>query len=110
MAETVYLQIVAGLLFASGLWHIVVPQLTELWMSKPRVVRAVGALLLVLAVPCLVWGGWYFWTLFAGLTVSGLWRLCFPQSSIRAQRRTYPRWVHGCLLVAGAALVWVLGP
>ena len=67
-------------------------------------VRAVGALLLVLAIPSLVWRGWYFWTLFAGLTASGLWRLCFPQSSIRAQRRSYPRWVHGCLLVGGAIL------
>jgi hypothetical protein len=34
----------------------------------------------------------------------------FPQSSIRAQQRSYPRWVHGCLLVGGAILVWALRP
>ena len=110
MLETVYLCGVVGLLFVSGLWHIAAPGLTERWMSNSQVVRVVGALLLALAVPCFVWRGWYFWTLFAALTASGLWRLCFPQSSIRAQRGSYPRWVHGCLLVGGAVLVWVLRP
>jgi hypothetical protein len=110
MAETAYLWSVVGLLFVSGLWHIATPGLTERWMSNSRVVRAIGEFLLVLAIPCLVWRGWYFWTLFAGLTASGLWRFCFPQSSIRAQQWSYPRWVHGCLLVGGAILAWVLRP
>ncbi len=110
MAETVYFWVVVGFLLLSGLWHIAAPVLTERWMSNATVVRAVGALLLVLAIPSLVWRGWYFWTLFAGLTASGLWRLGSPQSSIRAQRRSYPRWVHGGLLVGAAILVWALRP
>jgi hypothetical protein len=110
VAETIYSWGVVGLLFVSGLWHIAAPVLAERWMSRALVVRGVGMLLLVLAIPCLVWRGWYFWTLFVGLTVSGLWRLLFPQSSIRAQQRSYPRWVHGYLLVGGAILVWALRP
>ncbi len=79
-------------------------------MSRVVVVRTVGAVLLASAIPCLIWRGWYFWTLFAGLAASGVWRLVFPHSSIRAQQRSYPRWVHGCLLVGGAILVWALRP
>jgi len=105
MAETIYVWSIAGLLALSGICHIASPGLTDRLMSSVPVVRAVGLLLLVLAIPCLVWRGWYFRTLFVALGVSGLWRLCFPQSSIRAQRRTNPRWVHGCLLVGGAVLV-----
>jgi hypothetical protein len=86
----------------------VAPRLTDRWMSREPVVRSVGALLTVLALPALLWGGWYFRVLFAGLMASGLWRLFFPANSIRLQRRTYPRWVHGCLLVGGALLVWIL--
>lgn len=110
MAETIYLGGVIGLLLVSGLWHIAAPALTERWMSRAPVVRVVGGLLLVMAIPCLVWRGWYFWTLFTGLAVSGFWRLRFPQSSIHAQQRSYPRWVHGCLLIGGAILVWTLRP
>jgi hypothetical protein len=110
MTETVYFWVVVCLLLVSGFWHIAAPGLTEWWMSKARVVRTAGALLLMLAIPSLVWRGWYFWTIFAALTASGLWRLCSPQSSIRAQRQSYPRWVHGCLLVGGAILVWALRP
>jgi hypothetical protein len=110
MAETVYRGVVIGFLVVSGLAHIFAPGQTERWMGRSPVVRAVGILLLILAIPCLVWRGWYFWTLFAGLSLSGIWRLCFPQSSIRAQRRSYPRWVHGCLLLGGGVLVWALRP
>jgi len=63
MAETAYFWSVVGLLLASGLCHIAAPRLTERWMSRVPMVRAVGGLLLVLAIPCLVWRGWYFWTL-----------------------------------------------
>jgi hypothetical protein len=69
-----------------------------------------GGVLLLFAIVCL-WGrGWYFRTLFAGLGISGAWRLFFPLHSIRAQQRAYPRWVHGCLLLGGAILVWMLRP
>jgi hypothetical protein len=79
-------------------------------MSLEPTVRFVGGVLIVLALPCLLWRGWYFWTPFGALLVSGFWRLFFPQSSIRAQQQTYPRWVHGWLLWIGAALVLLLKP
>ena len=60
--QSAYLWAVAGLLLTSGLGHIFAPELTERWMSRIRVVQAVGGLLLLLALPCLVWRGWYFWT------------------------------------------------
>jgi hypothetical protein len=79
-------------------------------MRDIRTVRTVGAVLLALATPCVLWGGWYFWMLLAALAASGIWRLCFPQHSIHAQRTLYPRRVHGLLLIAGALLVWTLRP
>lgn len=108
--ETIYILAVVALLLISGVWHLAAPRLTDRWMSRKPVVRSVGALLLILALPSLAWRGWYFRILFAGLTLSGFWRLCFPQSSIRMQQRSYPRWVHGCLLTGGAILVWTLRP
>jgi hypothetical protein len=110
MTETIYVWSVAGMLLVSGIFHIGLPELTERFMRRIAMVRAVGALLLVLAIPCLLWHGWYFWSLFVALAASGVWRFFFPQSSIRAQQRTYPRWVHGCLLLGGAALVLTLRP
>jgi hypothetical protein len=79
-------------------------------MRNTRTVRLVGAVLLVLATPCFLWRGWYFWMLLLALAVSGTWRLCFPQNSIRVQRTIYPRRVHGLLLIGGAFLVWALRP
>jgi len=110
MADTIYVWGIAGVLLLSGICHIALPGPTDRLMSRVFVVRAVGLLLLVAAIPCLLWRGWYYLTLFAALAVSGVWRLCFPWSSIRAQQRSYPRWVHGCLLVGGAALVLRLRP
>jgi hypothetical protein len=110
MGETIYAWSIVGLLVLSGICHIAMPGFTERSMSSVPKVRAVGILLLISAIPCLLWRGWYFWTLFASLGASGFWRLCFPQSSIRAQQQTYPRWVHGFLLLGGAALVWALRP
>jgi hypothetical protein len=110
MMKTTYADGVAAFLLLSALWHIFFPSQTEHWMSKPDVVRRVGAWLILLSVPCLWWRGWYFWTLFIALAVSGAWRFCFPQNSIHAQQKSYPRWVHGCLLLAGAIAVWALRP
>jgi hypothetical protein len=110
MADSVDVWSIVGLPVLSGICHIAMPGLTERLMSAVAMVRAVGVLLLISAIPCLVWRGWYFRTLFVSLAVSGFWRLCFPQSSIRAQQWTYPCWVHGCLLLGGAALVWTLQP
>jgi hypothetical protein len=108
--ESIYINGIATLLLLSAMCHIFLQPQTARSMSKPGLVRLVGAGLLLLAVPCLWWRGWYFWTLFGALVVSGSWRLLFPHHSIRAQERSYPRWVHGCLLLAGAIAVWALRP
>jgi len=110
MGRTIYIAGVAGLLLVSGLCHLAAPSSTERWLRNTRTVRSVGVALLALAIPCLLWRGWYFWMLLLALTVSGIWRLCFPQHSIRVQRTLYPRRVHGLLLIAGALLVWALRP
>ena len=110
MTKTIYIAVVAGLLLASGLCHLAAPNSTDHWLGNTRTVRSVGAVLLALAIPCGLWRGWYFSMLFLALAVSGIWRLCFPQNSIRAQRSLYPRRVHGILLIGGALLGWALGP
>jgi len=110
MTRLLYTDILAGFLLISAICHILFPNIVGRWLANPGAVRLIGGLLLLLAIPCLWWRGWYFWTLFALLLVSGIWRLCFPRNSIRAQERTYPRWVHGCIMLGGAALVWALRP
>jgi hypothetical protein len=110
MFKTIYLVTVVGVLFVSGVWHLAAPELTERWLSRERGIRILGALLLELSIPCLAWGGWYYWMLFAGLTVSGFLRLCFPRASFHSLRSSYPIWIQGCLLVEGATLVWALRP
>jgi hypothetical protein len=110
MLASVYADSIAAFLLLSALCHISLPRQTKYWLTKPVVVRLVGALLLLLSLPCLVWRGSYFWILFAGLAISGLWRFLFPQHSISAQERSYPRWVHGCLMLAASIAVWALRP
>jgi hypothetical protein len=108
MFKTIYLSVVVAVLVLSGIWHISAPRITERWISRGNGIRLFGALLLELSIPCVWWGGWYYWVLFAGLTISGVLRLCFPQSSLRSIWPTYPNWVQTCLLLEGAALMWVL--
>jgi hypothetical protein len=105
-----YADSIAAFLLLSALLHIFLQRQISYWLTKPSVVRVIGACLLLLSLPCLRWRGWYFWTLFAGLALSGGWRFFFPQHSISAQERTYPRWVHGCLMLAAAIAVWALRP
>ena len=110
MTESVYVNSLAALLMISALGHFLLPSQIARWLSNPALIRLVGAFLLLLAPPCLWWRGWYFWTLFGALAISGFWRLFFPRHSIHAQESTYPRWVHGCLLFGGAVAVWALRP
>jgi len=104
--RTAYCAALAAFLLLSALFHMAAPLLTERWMSNPPMVRLIGFMLVLFSIPGAFWGGWYFWTLCVALAVSGIWRLFFPASSINAQRWSYPRWVHGCLLLLGAALIW----
>ncbi|MGC9199283.1 MAG: hypothetical protein ACP5E5_10145 [Acidobacteriaceae bacterium] len=108
MYKTIYLSIVVLALVLSGLWHLFSPRWTERWISRVNGVRLVGAVLLELTIPCVWWGGGYYWTLFAVLTLSGAMRLCFPQRSLRDVRLPSVGWVQTCLLLEGAALMWVL--
>jgi hypothetical protein len=110
MSASSYADSIAAFLVFSALCHIFLPHQVKYWLTKPVIVRFIGASLLLLSLPCLKWRGWYFWTIFAGLAISGLWRFLFPQHSISAQERTYPRWVHGCLMLAAAIAVWALRP
>jgi hypothetical protein len=68
-------------------------------MSRSRNVRIVGAILLALILPAIVWGFHILAVLFA---IFGLPRLFVPDRSIRLQK-LYPRRVHGVLLLMGAA-------
>jgi hypothetical protein len=108
MFKTVYLSTVVTVLILSCIWHISAPQLTEQWSIRGHGIRLFGALLLELSIPCIWWGGWYYWILFVGLTLSGVLRLCSPRIPLRSFCHNYPNQVQTCLLVESAALVWVL--
>lgn len=101
---------IAALLLISACWHLFRPVQTERLMSDRTNVRFVGGLLLLLAVSCFWCNGWFFKAISGLLLVSDIWRLFFPEHSIRTQRSTYPRWVHGCFLLGGAIAVWTLKP
>ena len=73
-------------------------------MSRPRNVRIVGAILLAMVLPAAGWGFYVLAVLFA---IFGFPRLLAPERSIRLQQRSYPRRVHGVLLVMGAAGLWI---
>jgi hypothetical protein len=109
MLASVYRDRITAFLLLSALFPIFLQRQVNYRLRKPGVVRFIGACLLLFSLACLWWRGWYFWMLFAGLTFSGAWRFFFPQHSISAQERTYPRWVHGCLMLAAIA-VWALRP
>jgi hypothetical protein len=94
MMKIIYADGIAVLLLLSAACHIFFPSQTSHWMSKPVAVRFVGGCLLLLSIPCLWWRGWYFWTLFIALVVSGAWRFWFPQHSIHAQGKVIPA---GCM-------------
>ena len=86
-----------------GVWHLALPGVTERLFTSLRNVRVVGGLLFLLAVPCFVLRGRYFLTIGMLLALSGGLRLF-------AQKRAYPRWVHGLVMVVGAVLAWALYP
>ena len=89
----------------SGLLHLFLPGETEKHMSCPRNVRIVGAILLALVLPATVWG---FYVLAVLFVIFGLPRLFAPGHSIRLQQRSYPRRVHGVLLMSGAVGLWLV--
>jgi hypothetical protein len=95
-------------LLAIGLWHVLDGARTDRIFHDPAKVRFVGAVVLSLAVPCLVWRGWYFSTLGALLGASGALRLFAAERNVRLQKTAYPRWVHGWIMSAAAVALWIL--
>lgn len=91
-------------LLLSGLLHLFLPNETEKYMSRPANVRLAGGTLLALVVPATLWG---FHVLAVLFVIFGLPRLVAPRHSIRLQQRSYPRRVHGVLLVMGAVGLWI---
>src|SRR5260370_1038098 len=89
----------------SGLLHLFLPGETEKHMGCPRNVRIVGAILLALVLPAAVWG---FYVLAVLFVIFGLPRLFAPRGSIRLQQRSYPRRVHGVLLMMVAVGLWIV--
>lgn len=66
MADSIDVWSIVGLPVLSGICHIAMPGLRERLMSAVAMVRAVGVLLLISVIPCLIpcllWRGRYFWT------------------------------------------------
>jgi hypothetical protein len=102
--KSTFIPLVCLGMLLSGLVHLFFPAETEKRMSSSRNVRIVGAILLALILPAIVWGFFILAVLFA---IFGLPRLLTPDRSIRLQQRLYPRSVHGALLIMGAAGLWI---
>jgi hypothetical protein len=102
--KSLFIPLVCLGMLLSGFMHLLFPDETERHMSRSRNVRTVGAILLALILPAIVWGFHVLAVLFA---LFGLPRLLAPDRSIRLQQRLYPRRVHGVLLIMGAAGLWI---
>jgi hypothetical protein len=103
VVKSFFIPLVCLGLLLSGLAHLFFPAETEKHMSRSRNVRVIGAILLALILPAIVWGFYILAVLFA---IFGVPRLFWPDPSIRLQQ-LYPRRVHGVLLMMGAAGLWV---
>ena len=96
----------AGLLLV-GVWHLMAGPMTERIFRQPQWVRLAGIALLLAALPCVLWPRPYFVVLGALLAVSGLLRALSPGVNIQLQKRTWPRWGHGCVISSFAILTWL---
>jgi hypothetical protein len=105
IVKSLFIPLVCLGMLVSGLLHLFLPEETEKHMSYPRNVRIVGAILLGLVLPATVLG---FYVLAILFVIFGLPRLFAPGRSIRLQQLSYPRRVHGVLLVMGAVGLWII--
>ena len=103
--KSLFIPLVCLGMLLSGLLHLFLPGETEKHMSCPRNVRIVGGILLALVLPATIWG---FYVLAVLFVIFGLPRLFAPGRSIRLQQRSYPRRVHGVLLMMGAVGLWIV--
>jgi hypothetical protein len=106
--QSLFVALCSGGLSAIGLWHIVAGDMTARLFDQPRGVRPVGAALVLLAIPCLLWRGVYFDAMAIVLIASGAMRLFTPAWNIRLQKGLYPRWVHGWIMLTAGAVCWLL--
>jgi hypothetical protein len=90
-ARTLFVAFCSAGLLAVGVWHLLAGPATERLFASAANVRRVGAALLLLALPCLLFRGWYFWTLAALLGFHGGFRLFAAELNIRLQKGAYPR-------------------
>ena len=104
IVKSFFIPLVCLGMLLSGLLHLFLPSETEKRMACARNVRIVGAILLALVLPAAAWG---FYVLAVLFVIFGLPRLFAPERSIRLQQRSYPRRVHGALLVMGAVGLWI---
>jgi hypothetical protein len=51
---------IAAFLLLSALFPIFLQRQVNYWLTKPGVVRFIGACLLLFSLRCLRWRGWYF--------------------------------------------------
>ena len=104
IVKSFFISLICLGMLLSGLVHLFFPEETEKRMSCSRNVRIVGATLLALILPALVWG---FYILAVLLAIFGFPRVFAADRSIRLQQRLYPRRVHGVLLMMGATGLWI---
>ena len=105
--RTAYIAVLCAALLIFGLWHIVAGPMTERIFRDAGHVRAAGLGMLLAALPCIAWPKPYFVALGSILAVSGLLRAISPTFNIHLQKRTWPRWGHGCVIMSFAALAWI---
>src|SRR5262249_44055260 len=100
-----FVRVLCGGLLLCSLSHLLAPAWTARLMSRPRHVRAAGAVLLGMIIPSVALR---LYLLGALLGAFGIPRVFAPEQSIQLQQRLYPRRVHGLILLAAAAGLWVI--
>ncbi len=105
--QTAYVATLCAAFSMVGVWHIVAGPMTERIFRHAGRVRAAGIGIVLVALPCVALPKPYFLALGIILAVSGLLRAIFPGLNIQLQKRTWPRWGHGCVIISFAILVWL---
>jgi len=60
---SIYANGIATFLLLSAFFHIFLQRQVSYWLTKPAIVRFIGACLLLFSLPCLCGRGWYCWAL-----------------------------------------------
>ncbi len=95
-------------LLCSGMFHIFMQDLASEILANQNVIRLIGFSITILGILHLLVKRRYFRVVGTLYTLHGLWRLLIPASSIAVQEGTYPRWVHGIIILTAAVVFTVL--